>query len=95
LQAGWGAVTVLINLVLFSIPAFTALTSTLTATAIIPLIALPVSLVIGAALLVPRASRRAGGRIIIGTVVAAVLEVALTIALVVAYSAANPTWDLS
>jgi hypothetical protein len=94
-EAPWGRVTVMINLSLFLIPAITAWTSTLTAIALIPLIALPVSLSVGAALLVSRAWRRAGGRIIIGTVVAAVLEVALTVALVVAYSSSNPTWDLS
>ncbi len=94
-DAPWETATVLAQLSLFLIPAITAWTSTLTATALIPLIALPVTLCLGAVLLVSRTWRRAGLRIILGTVIAAVLEVALTFLLILAYSSANPGWDLS
>jgi hypothetical protein len=94
-EAPWVRVTVLVQLALFLIPAITAWTSTLTATALIPLVALPLTLCAGAALLVARVWRKAGWRIILGTVVAACLEVGLTFVLILAYSSANPGWDLS
>ncbi|MEZ5091547.1 hypothetical protein [Nocardioides sp.] len=94
-DAPWGRVTVLAQLCLFLIPAVTAWTSTLTKTAVIPLAALAVTLLVGTGLLFSRAWRRAGGRIIMGTLAAAVLEVLLTFLLVLAYSSANPGWDLS
>ena len=94
-EAPWGRGTVLIHLSLYLIPAITAWTSTLTATVLIPVVALALTLCIGACLLVSRTWRKAGWRIIAGTVVAAGLEVVLTVVLVFAYSAANPGWDLS
>lgn len=94
-DAPWGTATVLAQLSLFLIPAITAWTSTLAATAVIPLVALPLTLCLGAVLLVSRPWRRAGSRIILGTVIAAVIEVALTLLLIVAYSSENPGWDLS
>jgi hypothetical protein len=94
-EAPWGRATVLVQLSLFAIPAITDWTATLGSTALIPLVALPLTLCVGIALLLSRVWRRAGGRIILGTLVAAVLEVALTFLLVLAYSSANPGWDLS
>jgi hypothetical protein len=91
----WFRAIVLAQLSLFLVPAIIAWTSTLTRTAFIPLVALPVALCVGAVLLVSRAWRTAGRRIIAGTVVAAALEVALTIVLIAAYSSANPGRDLS
>jgi NaMN:DMB phosphoribosyltransferase len=83
------------QLSLFLIPVISAWTSTLTHTALIPLAAMPLTLCLGGVLLISRRWRRAGGRIIAGTVVAAALEVALTLLLIVAYSSAHPGWDLS
>jgi hypothetical protein len=94
-DAPWGRATVLAHLCLFLIPAVTAWTSTITNTALIPLAALALTLLVGTGLLFSRARRRAGGRIILGTLIAAVLEVLLTFLLILAYSSANPGWDLS
>jgi hypothetical protein len=94
-QFPWGKVTVLVQLSLFVIPASTVSSSTLTATALIPPAALLVTLCVGGALLLSDASRNVGWRILGGTVVAAVLEVVLTLLLVAAYSSAHPGWHLS
>lgn len=94
-DAPWFRATLLGQLSLYLIPAFTAWTSTLTGTALIPLVALPVTLCVGTLLVISRRWRRAGGRIIAGTVVAAALEAVLTFFLIIAYSGANPGWDLS
>ena len=94
-EAPWGRGTLFAQLALFLIPAITAWTSTLSTTALIPLVALPVTLCAGATLLLLRPWRSAGWRIILGTATAAVLEVALTFLLIVAYSSANPGWELS
>lgn len=94
-DAPWFRATVLGQLSLYLIPAIMAWTSTLTGTALIPLVALPLTLCVGTILLISKQWRRAGGRIIAGTVVAAALEVALTFLLVIAYSSANSGWDLS
>ena len=94
-DAPWFRATVLGQLSLYLISAITAWTSTLTRTALIPLVALPLALCVGAVLLISRRWRWAGWRIVVGTIVAAALEVALTFLLVIAYSSANPAWDLS
>jgi hypothetical protein len=94
-DAPWFRATVLGQLSLYLIPAITAWTSTLSGTAMIPLVALPLTMCVGTFLVTSKRWRGAGGRIIAGTVVAAALEVGLTFLLAIAYSSANPSWDLS
>jgi hypothetical protein len=94
-ETPWATIVVISQLALFFIPAATAWTSSMTATVLIPLIALPVTMLAGAVAVLFREWRRTGVRIIVGTFLAAALEFALTIILVWAYSSANPAWDLS
>jgi Ni/Fe-hydrogenase subunit HybB-like protein len=91
----WGRITVLTQLALFAIPATVAWRSSLNSTAYVPLLGLAAALIVGFGLLLARGSRRAGGHIVLGAVVAAAVEVGLTLLLIAAYSGANPDWDLS
>jgi ABC-type amino acid transport system permease subunit len=93
--APWGRITVLFQVALFAIPATVAWRSSLNSTAYVPLVGLAAGLLAGVLLLVARTSRRAGVHIVLGVLVAAVVEVALTLLLIFAYSGANPEWDLS
>ena len=91
----WFWATLFLQLVLFAIPAVIAWNDSLNAAAYLPLIALPISLVMGLLMLTSRSSRWAGGRVVAGTLVAAVLELGLTCVLVLAYASSTPGWDLS
>jgi hypothetical protein len=85
----------LLQLTLFAIPAVTAWASTLNKSAYLPLIALPVTLVVGLVMLTFRHLRRVGAHVVAGSLLAAVLEAGLALALIVAYAQQNPGWDLA
>lgn len=91
----WGRATLALQLTLFAIPAAIAWRSSLDRTVYIPMIALAITFAVGGVLLMVRAWRGAGGRIAAATVLAAAIEVGLTVVLVLAYGTANPGWDLS
>jgi len=85
----------LVQLALFAVPATVAWRSSLDRTVWIPVVAIAAAMLIGVVLLLTRSGRSAGGRIIVGSLAAAALEASLVLCLVMAYSAANPGWDLS
>ncbi|WP_460710143.1 hypothetical protein [Nocardioides dilutus] len=87
----WGWATVAVQLALFAIPATIAWRSSLDRTVYVPMLALAATLLLGVALLPDRGWRGVGGRILAATL----LELGLALVLVLAYSSANPTWDLS
>jgi hypothetical protein len=91
----WGRAAFAFQLALFMIPAITAWTSTANATIFLPLLALPTVLIAGLVMLALPAWRAVGIRISAATLLAGVVEVTLFFAILVAYSAKNPGWDLS
>jgi hypothetical protein len=94
-DGAWGRATLLFNLGLFAVPAMVAWSSTLTASAVLPMVGLGASLVGGLLMLLLPGWRRVGARVAAAAVLAAGLEVVLTLLLILAYSQANPGWDLS
>ncbi|GAA4376717.1 hypothetical protein [Nocardioides caricicola] len=95
LDGPWGRATLVFQLALFMLPAITAWTSTANATIFLPLVALPTVLVAGLVMLALPAWRAVGIRVCLATLLAALLEVGLSLALIAAYSSQNPGWDLS
>jgi hypothetical protein len=91
----WGRATLVFQLALFMIPAIAAWSSTAHGTMFLPLLALPAVLVAGLVMLAFPAWRAIGIRLSLATLLAALLELGLFLALVAAYSSQNPGWDLS
>jgi|SRR5690349_4492514 len=91
----WGRVTLVLQLVLFAVPASIAWSSTINTTAYLPLVALPTTFIAGVVMLALRGWRRTGARVIAATCVAFVLEVGMILMLIVSYSSQHPGWDLS
>jgi len=94
-EGPWGRATLVFHVALFAVPALTAWTSTLNATAYLPLVALPVTFAGGLVMLASPVWRATGARVAAATLLAVALEAGLALALVAAYSAQNPGWDLS
>ncbi|MXG91208.1 hypothetical protein [Nocardioides flavescens] len=80
---------------LFAVPAVVAWTSSLDASAALPLVALPATLMCGLGMLARSRQRPAGLRIVGATLAAAALEAGAALALIAAYAAQHPEWDLS
>lgn len=91
----WGRLVLAGNLAAFSIPALRAWRHSLDDSAHVPLVALAASAAIGLCMLLPSGMRWAAARVLGATAWAASLELVLTVVLVIAYSQANPGWDLS
>ena len=82
-----------VHLGLFAVPATVAWRDTLNDSLWLPLVGLAGGVIAGLGLLAAR--QRAGFWLLVGTVISAVLQILLTIGLVLAYTQANPGWDLS
>jgi hypothetical protein len=87
--------TLALNLAAFAVPAAVAWNGALEASVVLPGIAFVTSVLWGLGALGPRESRRQGAAVLGAAAGSAVLEVLLALALVAAYSASHPGWDLS
>lgn len=94
-EGPWGRATLLFQLGLFAVPAITAWSSTINASALLPMVGLAATLATGLLMMLLPAWRGVGARVTAATVLAAGLEVGLAFLLVVAYSEVNPGWELS
>jgi len=95
LGAPWGRGVFLANLCVFAIPAIQAWQGASAPALVLVPLALALSGLAGVVLVLRRVSRPTGVRVLAATVLVALLEVALTFALILAYSGTHPGWDLS